>query len=93
MSHLLTKCRELIPSIDESDIIHSFALSLMMNHRRSHHGRHDNGHHNSRLHRLDGLSCRLSCYFSINDLLDTGFAAFQLLFIEDYFQKTRTVGQ
>ena len=39
------------------------------------------------------FSCGLSCYFPINDLLDTGFAAFQLLFIEDQLEKARTVGQ
>ena len=64
-----------------------------MTDRRSHHGRHDTGHHNSRLHRLDGFSRGLSRYLAVNDLLDTGFAAFQLLFIENYFEKTRTVGQ
>jgi hypothetical protein len=59
----------------------------------SHNSRHDAGHHNSRLHSLYRFFRGLSRYFAVADFLNPGFAAFQLLFIENNIQKTGTISQ
>jgi hypothetical protein len=60
-------------------------------------GRRDAGgahrYHRSRLSRLDGRSGRTTDHLTLDNLLEADLALFELLAIEMYAQKARSVGQ